>query len=179
MKIKLPITEKFLWDFYNFLEKVADIHRTISPRGWQEVGNPLLIKFRRNYEKKQTRRSFAKMIAHLKRYGYLKEKSLESQKAFLITPKGHQKILKIKLKTIDKKRRPDRKWQMAIYDIPESKKDIRDEFRNKLKILGHRELQKSIWICPYDVLEETEKIIKDYFLESYVKLFLIEEVDVD
>lgn len=177
MKVKLPFSEKFLWDLYKFLEKVTDVHRAISPRSWQEVGNPLLIEFRRNYEKKGARKNFAKMLHYLKRYGYLKEKFLENRKAFLITPKGHRKILKIKFKTVEKKKRTDKKWQMVIYDIPESKKDIRDEFRNELKILGYKELQKSIWICPYDILKETEELVKNYSLGSYVKLFLIEEVD--
>ncbi len=179
MRMKLLISEKLLWDLYKFLEKAADVHRTISPRGWQEVGNPLLIEFRRNYEKKEARKNFAKMLSYLKRHGYLKEKSLRNRKAFLITPRGRQKILKIKFKTLDKKRRTDKKWQMVIYDIPESKRDIRDELRNELKILGYKELQKSIWVCPYDILKETEELIKNYLLESYAKLFLIEEIDVE
>ncbi len=179
MKLKLPISEKILWDFYKFLESVADAHRAISPRGWQEGGNPLLIEFRRNYEKKRARKNFAKIINYLKGHGYLKEKVLENRKAFLITPKGCKKILKIKFKTLDKKRRTDKKWQMVIYDIPESKRGIRDEFRNELKILGYKELQKSIWVCPYDILKETEELIKNYLLESYAKLFLIEEIDVE
>jgi len=178
MNIKLPFSEKFLWDIYEFLEEIADVHRAISPRGWQEVGNPLLIEFRKNYEKRGSRKNFAKMLSYLKRHGYLKEKFLKNRKAFLITPRGRQKILKIKFKTLDKKRRTDKKWQMVIYDIPESKRDIRDEFRNELKILGYKELQKSIWVCPYDILKETEELIKNYLLESCVKLFLIEEIDV-
>jgi hypothetical protein len=39
-------------------------------------------------------------------------------------------------------------------------------------------LQQSVWVCPYDVLEETEAILRKYSLDEYVKLFLIEEVEI-
>jgi hypothetical protein len=37
-------------------------------------------------------------------------------------------------------------------------------------------LQKSIWICPYEVTKETEEILRKYNLDPHVKLFLIEEI---
>lgn len=96
----------------------------------------------------------------------------------MITPKGAEKILKIKIKTAAGKRRSDGKWQMIIFDIPESKKRLRELLRETLYFLKYQKLQQSVWVCPYDVLRETEAILRKYSLDQYVKLFLIEEINI-
>ncbi|PIS17266.1 MAG: hypothetical protein COT59_01535 [Candidatus Nealsonbacteria bacterium CG09_land_8_20_14_0_10_42_14] len=175
--MRLPLSDKFLWDFYNFLEKIGDIQDVFSSRPWQEVWNPEFHKFRYQYQKKQERKNFSQIIYYLKRKGYIKIKNLEQKQAALITPKGADKILKIQLRTKEEKRRPDGKWQMIIFDIPESKKHLREILRDNLYLLKYRKLQQSVWVCPYDVLKETEAILRKYSLDQYAKLFLIEEIE--
>ena len=84
--------------------------------------------------------------------------------------------MKIKLKKLEKKKRADKKWQMLIFDIPEDKRALRDVFRDNLMFLGYSLLQKSVWVSPYDMLEETENLIRKYELDPYIRLFLIEEI---
>jgi phenylacetic acid degradation operon negative regulatory protein len=176
--MKLPFTDKFLWDLYNFLEKIGDIHDIFALRPWNEVWNLELHKFRHEYKKRQGRKNFSQLIYYLKKKGFIKIKNLEQKQAVLITKKGADKVLKIRLKTKEKKRRPDGKWQMIIFDIPEKKKQLRELLRESLYLLKYRKLQQSVWVCPYDVLKETEAILRRYSLDPYVKLFLIEEIEV-
>lgn len=176
--MKLPVSDKFLLDLYNFLEKMGDIYDVVSARPWREVWNPEFHKFRYQYQKKQERRNFSRLIYYLKKKGYIKIKNLERKEAALITPKGAEKILKIKVRTKEGKRRPDGKWQMIIFDIPESKKHLRELLRDNLYFLKYRKLQQSVWVCPYNVLKETEAVLRRYSLDQYAKLFLIEEIDV-
>ena len=82
----------------------------------------------------------------------------------------------VKIK-IGKKRR-DGKWQMVVFDIPEKKRFLRDELRRKLHELGYQKFQRSIWICPNDVLEETQNLVKSLLLEHYVRLLLVEEMEI-
>lgn len=67
---------------------------------------------------------------------------------------------------------------MVIFDIPEKKRKLRDFFREVLKNLGFKFLQKSIWVCPYDMLNKVQKIIQKSDLEKQVRIFLIEEVEI-
>ena len=175
--MRLPFTDKFLWDLYNFVEKIGDIYDIFSPRPWREVWCPEFHKFRYRFEKKEERKKFSQFIYYLKKKGYIKIKNLEQKQAILITKKGADKVLKIKLKTKQKKRRTDGKWQMIIFDIPERKRHLRDLLRESLYLLGYKMLQQSAWICPYDVLKETEAILRKYSLDPYAKLFLIEEIE--
>ena len=88
-----------------------------------------------------------------------------------------ERVLKTALKKVKKKKRRDGNWLMLIFDIPEKKRKLRDLLRENLQILGFKLLQKSIWVCPYDILEQVQGIIQKYNLEKYVKIFLIKEVE--
>lgn len=175
--MKLPITEKFLWDIYNAIEMIDKLHEPFAPRTMKEVWFPDLYKFRREWERKLDRKRFAKLLYYLKKKGLIRVKELENKKGVILTPKGMKKVLRIKYKMIEKKKRRDGKWQMAIFDIPEKRRKIRENFRNDLKILGYQKLQKSIWISPYDVLKETQELIRKYSIEKFVRLLLIEEIE--
>jgi len=175
--MKLPLSDKFLWDLYNFLEKAGDVYDIFSARPWKEVWSPEFHKFKYERQKKYEREKFSRFIYYLKKRGYIKIKNLEQKQAALLTKKGADKILRIELKTKEKKRRPDGKWQMLIFDIPEKKRRLRDLLRDNLHLLGYQILQQSVWVCPYDVLRETEALLRKYSLDEYIKLFLIEEVE--
>jgi phenylacetic acid degradation operon negative regulatory protein len=178
MDMKLPITDEFLLDLYNFIEKIDETFDLFAPRTMKEVWYSNLYKLRRNYERKEAKSQFRQFLHYLKRQGYIKIKNLEQKQGIILTKKGANKVLKIKLKMKKRRKRTDGKWQMVIFDIPEKKRDLRNLFRQNLQILGYKMLQKSIWVCPYDVLKETEGIIGKYSLDPYVKLFLIEEIEV-
>ncbi|NOQ67825.1 hypothetical protein GQ568_00095 [Patescibacteria group bacterium] len=66
---------------------------------------------------------------------------------------------------------------MIIFDIPEEKRYLRNLLREKLLLLKYKMLQQSIWICPYDVQKETEFILREHSIDPYIKLFLIEEIE--
>lgn len=176
--MRLPITDKFLLDLYNFFEKIDKTSESfIPPRTMREVLYPDFYKMKREYERRNAKRHFSQFINYLKKQGYIKIKNLKEKQGILLTKKGIKKIFPIKFKFKERKRRPDGKWQMMIFDIPEKKRNLRDLLRENLQFLGYKMLQRSVWICPYDVLKETEEFLRMYSLDSYVRLFLIEEVE--
>lgn len=182
--MKFAITDRFLWMIYNFFEKTGEIlepPEIFRVRGLRDMipAIPGEREFWRNLERKKRRRRFAQFVNHLKRRGYIKIDSLKEKRGILLTQKGAQKILRIKykIKTGHRKRK-DKKWIMVVFDIPENKRKYRDEFRGFLISLGFQNFQKSIWVSPYDITEDLEKIIKTYSLDKFVKIFLIEEVEI-
>lgn len=175
--MKLPLTDKFLWEAYKFIENLDRAsERIVPPRSMKELIYPEFFRLKRERERKLERKTFAKLVYYLKQRGWIKIANLENKKGIILTPQGVEKLLKIKAKIVEKKKRKDGKWQMIIFDIPEKKRHLRDLLRKYLHILGYQMLQKSIWISPYDILKETEEILKKYNLDPYVRLFLIEEI---
>lgn len=181
MKIKLPITDRFLWMVYEVFEKTGE---TLEPpevfrlRSWQNIV-PLGAELWKALERKRRKRQFEQFINYLKSQGYIEIANLKEKKGILLTPRGHKKALKVKYllkpEKGELKRRKDKKWVMIIFDIPEKKRKYRDELRGFLYSLGFKSLQKSVWVSPYNILKELREIIKILKLESFVKIFLIEE----
>lgn len=171
--MRIPLTDKFLWEIYNFGESIKPPQ---IPRKITDAINPELFRLKQRWQKEKRRKNFSRLVYYLKKRGLIKIENLQNKEAVLLTPRGSKRILEIKCKMTDKKYRGDGKWQMIIFDIPEKKRKWRDLLRDNLVFLGYKMLQKSIWVCPYNVERETENILREYFLDRYVKTFLVEEV---
>lgn len=178
MKAKLSITDQFLWDIYNGLEKVGDVaHFFLRPRRTMRDVNPDSdAPWNKRYLKELSREQFAKLLYYLKRKNYIRVKNLENKKAIILTKQGLSKALKTSFVIQDVSKREDGKWVMLIFDVPEKYKNSRDLLRSILHNLGYKIFQKSVWITPYDISEKTERLLQFHDLDKYVKIFLIEEI---
>lgn len=186
--MKLHLTEKFLWDLYNLIDKTNEFldslisNRWYGFKGLEEIIWPDIYGIKdaywEKYKDKKKRKDFARFVRYLKDRGYLNVKDLKNRKAVMITLKGMEKIFDIRIKLEEKRQRKDKKWQMVLFDIPEKKRKDRDLFRKQLKYLGYKKLQRSIWVCPYDVLRPTQQLIENYKLNRFVRLLLVEEVEI-
>jgi hypothetical protein len=174
--MKISITDKFLWDAYNVLQETGDIILHPYPTMANSLPgpkNPLIKKYRREKGKRQ----FSNLIYYLKRKGYIKVKELEGKQALILTKGGIDRALKASFMFSEsKKKRKDGKWIMLIFDIPVNNAKARDLLRSILQNLGYKLLQQSVWVCPFDVFEKTEKLLQMHSLEKYVKIFLVEEL---
>jgi len=185
MPIKLPFTEKFLWDLHRFINATEGVLSFFLPENrpyhfrkpeettWAEIK---LFKNNWEFEYKKKKKDFAKIIYRLEQNGYIKRLKVKDKSAVMLTPKGLDKVFTIKMKSKERKQRTDKKWQMVLFDIPEKKKKERESFRRMLQYLGYKKLQRSIWVCPYDVLKETKDLIKRYKLEPHVELLLVKKI---
>jgi CRISPR-associated endonuclease Cas2 len=94
---------------------------------------------------------------------------------------GQLKALYYKLEDlkINKPKQWDGLWRIVIFDIPEEKKIAREVLRNKLKQLGFVQLQKSVFVFPYDCKKEIEIIKNAYEIWPYTNLIVAHEVDAE
>jgi len=89
----------------------------------------------------------------------------------VLTKEGKKKAIKYQLDEMEIKKtgKWDNKWRMVIFDIPEKKKRAREALRNKLKDLGFKELQKSVFIFPYECEDEIDFITEVFEIRPYVR----------
>jgi len=177
LKMRIPITDDFLWKVFSISQKTGDILFFLGFGNRKEPLVPPSCSIRRIYEKRKAKQNFSRFLGYLIRRGYIKVKNLEPNQGFFITQKGIEKVFKVALQKTEKKKRKDGRWLMVVFDIPEKKKTLRNLFRTELQILGFKFFQKSIWVCPFDVLREVQAIVQKHNLEKYVKIFLIQEVE--
>jgi len=106
------------------------------------------------------------------------KKNPDGSKTLILTNKGKLKALtyhfeKMKIKEGDW----DRKWRIVIFDIPEDLRRARDALRMKLKELGFHELQKSVFIFPYECKNEIEFVIEFFGLREHVRFGILDWID--
>lgn len=97
----------------------------------------------------------------------------------ILTKEGKEKALIYNLDTI-KIERPekwDKKWRVVIFDIPENKRRARDAIRFRLKRIGFYELQKSVFVFPFDCGDEIDFLIELYDLRKHVRFLIVESID--
>lgn len=117
--------------------------------------------------------AFYNVIGRLKREGYLEEIEENGRKKIRATLRAKFKIIKFRRKS----KIWDGKWRIVVFDIPEIQKKMRNFFRKRLQDIGYRQLQKSVWICPYNIADNTEDLIELCNAREYVHYLLVEELD--
>jgi len=97
----------------------------------------------------------------------------------VLTDRGRKRVLYYKIDSmkIARPKRWDRKWRLVLFDIPEKQKGSRDAFRAWIKKLGFIELQKSVFVLPYDCRNEFDFMVEFLSLRSHVRFVIADEID--
>lgn len=97
----------------------------------------------------------------------------------VLTREGKNVALRYQLEEMGIRRpeRWDRKWRIVLFDIPEKKKLLRDTLRTQLKQLGLLELQKSVFVHPFECRNEVDFIVEFYQARPYVRFIEAHHID--
>ena len=119
---------------------------------------------------KKRKKNIQRAIYRLKKQKLVEIYEENGKEVVKITEKGKQKVLKCNFKElkIKKPRRWDRLWRIVIFDIPSKEKRARDALRMKLKQLGFFQLQKSVFVYPFDCKDEIEFITEFFNVKKFV-----------
>jgi len=123
--------------------------------------------------------NLTKNVSYLKRSKYFKYKN---DKLYL-TQKGREKIIKLIVKKKNKERivEWDGKWRGVAFDVPELNRRDRDFLRRELHQIGFKELQKSVWISPFDFEKELKTLLKLWKREftGDIRFLVIDKLESD
>lgn len=130
----------------------------------------------REYDKAK----FDHALWQLERQGYVKH--YRSNKNIIeLTKIGQKRAIDYIFKEhiIKPPKRWDKKWRVIIFDIPNSKNYRRDIIRSKLREWGFYQLQKSVFIYPFDCNKEIYALKYVYGLNKSLQYFLVESMDTE
>jgi len=131
---------------------------------------------------------FSRIIPKLIKYGFYKMKSKKDKKKIYdtfhrlnnaglikidnrggqiyisLTREGKKRAGKYQIDDLEIKRpkKWDGKWRILIFDVKNKDKLKREALRGKIKELGLSQLQKSVWVYPYDFRKEFQ-ILRSFF----------------
>src|SRR3989338_3424474 len=124
-----------------------------------------------NLLKTLARRKFKKSITYLKSRGYVRILSESPEGMKVEITRAGKRIVKhvdIAELALPKPETWDKKWRIIVFDVPNYKNKNRTAFREKIKELGFRLVQKSVWVYPHECREQIMIIRKFYDIEKYV-----------
>lgn len=119
------------------------------------------------------------MMHYLRSRDLVETFDIGGQSFVKITSKGEAKILKLNIENIEIRdtEKWDGKWRIVIFDIPENYKLARNIFSRKLQELGFQQVQKSVYVLPFDCSEEIEKLRCFYGIRPYTFLITASEIE--
>ena len=118
---------------------------------------------------------FYESVSRMIKTGYI-ERIIKDGKPYLrLLSAGREKLVRdfplLKLQ----KKKWDGVWTIVVFDIAEASRYQRDLLRRKLLELGFGMYQRSVYISPFDFVEDLKEFIENYKL-SHVQVFRAKEV---
>jgi len=163
---------EILMDFKDLVGDLAYFTFIHPPRS---MGEGLYLMDRRMNTRTRT-----KGIFQLKKQGLLKEYKKNGERYLKLTQRGQVEILRYKLKQKNTEAW-DKKWRVVIFDIPEVTRKDRNFLRSQLKWLGFFELQKSVWVFPYEIKNDLREFIKlcKIELRGDIRFLTVDQIEED
>lgn len=126
-------------------------------------------------------RARARKLKELKRRKLISfEQKSNGELKIVLSKEGKEKVLEYNLDDLEVKKptKWDKRWRIIIYDIPQYQRKASDALREKLKSLGLFQLQKSVWISPYECLSELEFVctVFEINMDEWVHYFYADEI---
>ncbi len=97
-------------------------------------------------------------VIRLKKRGLIDCRDIGGEKIFVLTEKGNKKIQRYIIDEMDIEipKKWDGIWRIVIFDIPESRRRARQIFAQKLKNLGFHQMQRSVFVHPFECRDEID-----------------------
>ncbi|MFH1866863.1 MAG: hypothetical protein ABIJ81_02145 [Patescibacteria group bacterium] len=108
-------------------------------------------------------------LYQLKRTGYIKTKKIGQRLIITLTDKGSRINLLQQIKQSPKYSTGFS--TLVIFDIPEQVASVRRELRRFLQKAEFKQLQRSVWLHPHNIVKELQQFLNQRNLEGWVKVF--------
>lgn len=112
-----------------------------------------------------------KTIATLKYRGYLQVRRGERGDVLILTRKGKDRVRWHLAQALRIKRGLwDGRWRLILFDIPDTQRREREQFRRALARLGLAKAQESVWASPYPCTQEVSALTSLYKVQKHVRM---------
>lgn len=125
------------------------------------------------------RSDFLRKISVLKKKGYI-ERFCEGKESYAeITEKGKKSLNKYEFSRLNFQRPEhwDKRWRVIISDIPEKQRVLRNGIRAKLYEVGFLQIQKSVFVFPFECTPEINRICDILGGRHFIKYLIADIIE--
>jgi len=149
----------------------------LAPNALQLFHKPLRL-YMGKLDERERRREIQRTLRYIK-YNHLVTEQYEH--GLKLTPKAMKRLEQREMSqlAIPTAKKWDKKWRLVFFDIPESHKVQRDAFASRIRQLGFKVLQRSVFIHPFPCVNEISKVASFYGVARYVSYVETTHIDND
>ncbi|MDP4001329.1 MAG: hypothetical protein Q8P83_03750 [bacterium] len=127
------------------------------------------------------RYEFHRTVKRLEKKGYIALTKTEKGWVVKLLKKGKLYASQIEFEklTLPRPKKWDGKWRLFSFDIPEEFRNARNMMRRKIKALGCYNIQRSLFVYPYDCMKELQQVADHYKVGKYTVFGEVTYIDVD
>lgn len=117
-------------------------------------------------------------IKRLERQKLISWKERNGELQLMLEEKGEKRALRYKMDELTLKNtgKWDSLWRVIIFDIPESQRNAREFFREKLRNLGFKQLQKSVFVTRLECKDEIDFLRHSLGISPHVSYILAKDI---
>ncbi|MEK7080294.1 MAG: hypothetical protein AAB925_00480 [Patescibacteria group bacterium] len=144
-----------------------------------ENGPPFTIGDILNLFKKEEQKLAKRAVVDLRKNEFIKQKqNYDGSVLISLSEEGKLRALNLIFRRFDNRREKwDCKWRMVSFDIPNQYTKGRKALVYRLKSGGFYELQKSLFLYPYDCEKEIRALARLFKIEKYIRFGVLETID--
>ncbi len=141
----------------------------VAPNALQPL-DKLLKPYLSKLDKNARSKEYKRLLRNLKKQGILAYATDDYEHGLKLTAAGKKRAQRAAsaVRAIEAPEEWDSKWRIVFFDIPERLKTNRDSFSHKLKVIGFRQLQRSVWVHPFPCKNEVAALAAEQNVEKYV-----------
>ena len=111
--------------------------------------------------------------------GYVEKVQRRGNSFIQVTGEGKRKLIEIELQNarIKTPAKWDGRWRLVFFDIPHDERLTRDAMRRKLKELGFLQIQKSVYLHPYECYAIIQAMQDFYQIKPHFHYAVIEKIE--
>lgn len=144
---------------------------------------PELVKYAKyKVRNKKDKKKIYDTFYSLKQQDLIQFENRHGQLYISLTPEGKKKAGKYQIDDLEikKPKRWDGQWRILIFDVLDRQKLKREALRGKIKDLGLYQIQKSVWVYPYDFFKEMDLLRSFFnFSKDEMKIIIASEIEGD
>lgn len=165
--------------------KTAEVLRLIQTKkvatSSDLAANKLLLELFSGSSKASPRRRIIDTTALLAKQGYVSVGLLDNEKVYKITLRGQERLKahQVAQDAISIPERWDGRWYLVTFDIPETKKVVRNQLILTLKKYGFVNYAKGLWLLPYNPSKLLQSLRKQLGLKNEIRLIVAQTIDLD
>lgn len=127
------------------------------------------------YEQEITCEKLARVIANLKRSGYVEVRKVDGDESIRFTNKARLAAVEQMAARV----KNDELYRIVSFDIPEQMRRQRNQFRRFIKRLGFVQIQKSLWVCRKNYGDLVEVAAEEYGVADFVVYIVSDKTNIN